>query len=109
MMRLVPPFRFQLPLTLKLALEASRMFAASPLLFEVVRVPPLKLKMELVGPPHTTLVASSVRTVRDEPPPVSVTVDRFTSDPIFNIPAGELIAPPFVTISVPALTVVLPV
>ena len=57
LMTLVPPFKFQLPLIVQLAFDASKILAARPLLFEVVSVPPVKLKTEkLVA---ATLVAIS--------------------------------------------------
>ena len=104
----VPPFRFQLLFMVQLTLEANSILDASPLLFEVVSVPPAKVKTELETPPLTTLVASNVWTVM-APPAASVFVARFTSGPMFNVALGELIEPPFVTINVPALIVVLPV
>ena len=43
------------------------------------------------------------------PPPASVFVAAVPPwAPMFSVPAGELIVPPFVTASVPALMVVLP-
>ena len=107
MRRFVPAFMIQLPATFQVELDAIRMFAARPLMFEVVNVPPLKLKTELVGEPQARLVASSVLTVI-APPDSSVFVPASpTVAPMFSIPFGEKMEPPLVTTSVPALMIVL--
>ena len=106
-MMLVPAFMFQLPLMLKLALEASMILEAMPLLLEVVSVPPLKLKIELVTPFNTTLVASSDWTIM-APPESNVLVAAVAPGPILRVARGELMAPPLVTASVPLLMTVFP-
>ena len=98
----VPLFMFQLPLILKVVLEASRKLAAVVLL-EVVRVPPLNLKREAVVLDELPLVTSRSPTVM-EPVPARVKVPV----PTVRVAEPELITPPLVTTSVLLVTEVLP-
>ena len=64
------------------------MLAAMPLLFEVVSVPPAKLKMELFNPLRFTLVARMVWTVT-APPAASVFVATVEPKPICTLFVAE--------------------
>ena len=58
--KLLPPFMIHLPLTVMVVFDAISIFAATALAaLEVIRVPPLRLKNELVCAPKTTLVTSN--------------------------------------------------
>ena len=102
----VPPFMIQLPPTFQVELEAIRMLAANPLLFDVVSVPPLKVKIELVGAPQARLVTKIVCTVM-EPPAFKTFVPPAPAwAPMIRLVLGEKMEP--LTVSVPPLMTVPP-
>ena len=76
-----------------------------PLPLDVVNVPPLKLKTGMFCSNDVSLLATTRDCTVMLPPAAKMFVPVLATT---SVPFGELMAPPFVTISTPALIIVFP-